>query len=81
MAGVTSNAQHGGKPVRIACANVTIAAWGTLKAGEHFGCPFVSLADEGIGERMQSARLICTRALVEVAWILVQKRSELRRQS
>jgi len=33
------NAQHGGKPVRIACANVTIAAWGTLKAGEHFGCP------------------------------------------
>ncbi len=30
---------------------------------------------------MQSARLICTRALVEVAWILVQKRCELRRQS
>ena len=43
--------------------------------------PVVSLADEGIGERMQSARLICTSALVEVAWILVQKRSELRRQS
>jgi hypothetical protein len=36
--------------------------------------PVVSLADEGIGERMQSARLICTRALVEVAWTLVQKR-------
>ena len=36
--------------------------------------PVVSLTDEGIGERMQSARLIRTRALVEVAWILVQKR-------
>src|SRR5690348_16035728 len=34
----------------------------------------VSPADERVGDCVESARLICARALVEVTWVLVQER-------
>src|SRR5271165_7052943 len=38
--------------------------------------PVVARADKGIGQCVENARCLSSRALVEVTWILVQKRGQ-----